>query len=56
LSSLSQRLKSLLTDESGQDLIEYALIAALIALAAIVAMKGLSNKISNEFNAVGNSL
>jgi pilus assembly protein Flp/PilA len=56
LSSLSQRLKSLWTDESGQDLIEYALIAALIALAAIVAMKGLSNKISNEFNAVGNSL
>ena len=27
-----------------------------LALAAIVAMKGLSNKISNEFNAVGNSL
>ena len=42
--------------ESGQDLIEYALIAALIALGAIVAMGSLSNKISNEFNSVGNSL
>jgi pilus assembly protein Flp/PilA len=51
-----QIVRSVLTDESGQDLIEYALIAALIALGAIVAMKSLSNKVSNEFNAVGNSL
>jgi pilus assembly protein Flp/PilA len=50
------RLRTFLTDESGQDLIEYALIAALIALAAITGMKTLSNKISNEFNTVGNSL
>jgi pilus assembly protein Flp/PilA len=49
-------VKSLLTDESGQDLIEYALVAALIALGAIAAMGSLRNKISNEFNAVGNSL
>jgi pilus assembly protein Flp/PilA len=48
--------KNLMNDESGQDLIEYALIAALIALGAIVAMGSLSNKISNEFNSVGNSL
>ena len=31
--------KNLLHDESGQDLIEYALVAALIALGAITAMK-----------------
>jgi len=49
-------LTSLFHDESGQDLIEYALIAALIAVAAITAMKGLDNKINNEFNAIGNSL
>jgi pilus assembly protein Flp/PilA len=49
-------LKRLLSDDSGQDLIEYALIAALIALSAIAAMGSLSNKISNEFNKVGNSL
>lgn len=54
---LSLRLLSnLLNDESGQDLIEYALIAALIAVAAIAAMRGLTNKINNEFNAIGNSL
>ena len=49
-------VRSILADESGQDLIEYALIAALIALGAITAMKGLSNKISNEFNTVGTSI
>jgi pilus assembly protein Flp/PilA len=43
-------------DESGQDLIEYALVAGLIGLGAVVAMTGLSGKISNAFNAVGNSL
>jgi pilus assembly protein Flp/PilA len=48
--------KHLLHNDSGQDLIEYALIAALIALGAILAMGGLSNKIANEFNRVGNSL
>jgi pilus assembly protein Flp/PilA len=54
--NLNRRLKSLLTDDSGQDLIEYALIAALVALGAILAMRGLSNKISNEFNTIGSSL
>jgi pilus assembly protein Flp/PilA len=48
--------RSLWTDESGQDLIEYALIAALIAISAVAAMGSLSNKVSNEFNKVGNSL
>jgi pilus assembly protein Flp/PilA len=49
-------LRSLLNDESGQDLIEYALIAALIAVAAIAALKGLTTKISAEFNTIGSSL
>jgi pilus assembly protein Flp/PilA len=43
-------------DDSGQDLIEYALVAGLIALGAVVAMTGLSGKIGNAFNSVGNSL
>jgi pilus assembly protein Flp/PilA len=43
-------------DESGQDLIEYALVAALIGLAAVAAMSGLSTKIKQAFNSVGNSL
>jgi pilus assembly protein Flp/PilA len=43
-------------DQSGQDLIEYALVAALIALGAIAAMTGLSGKIGSAFNAVGDNL
>jgi pilus assembly protein Flp/PilA len=49
-------LVALMKDESGQDLIEYALVAGLIALGAVVAMTGLSGKIGNAFNSVGNSL
>jgi pilus assembly protein Flp/PilA len=51
-----QLLSSLLKDESGQDLIEYAWIAALIAVAAITALRGLDNRISSEFNTIGSSL
>ena len=43
-------------DEPGQDLIEYALVAGLIGLGAVVAMTGLPGKISNACNAVGNGL
>ncbi len=47
---------NLLRDESGQDLIEYALVAALIALGAIAAMNGVATGISNAFSAVGSDL
>jgi pilus assembly protein Flp/PilA len=49
-------LANLLNHDSGQDLIEYALVAAVLALAAVGAMSSLTNKIDNEFNKVGNSL
>ncbi len=49
-------LKNLLLDESGQDLIEYALVAALIALGAITAMKALASGISNAFSVVSSDL
>ena len=48
--------KNFVNDESGQDLIEYALVAALVGLGAVAAMKGLSNNIGNTFNSIGNSL
>lgn len=47
---------SLLQDESGQDLIEYALVAGLIGLGAVVAMSTLSTTIGNAFGTVGNQL
>jgi pilus assembly protein Flp/PilA len=53
---MKQLLKSLLNDESGQDLIEYALIAALIALVAITGLNGLAGSINSEFTKVGNDI
>ena len=47
---------SLLKEESGQDLIEYALVAGLIGLGAVLAMSGLATKIGTAFNSVGNNL
>ena len=49
-------LNNLLRDESGQDLIEYALVAALIALGAIAAMQGVAQGISTAFSAVSSDL
>ena len=49
-------LKNLHKEESGQDLIEYALIAALLAMAATAAMGTLANAIKGEFTNVGAEL
>ena len=53
---ISPSLKNLLTDEEGQDLIEYALVAALVGLGAVTALKGLSSKIGTSFSSVGSTL
>jgi len=49
-------LKSLHKDESGQDLIEYALIGLLIALAAITLMGQVGQSINKEFSKIASSL
>jgi len=51
-----ETLKKLIRDESGQDLIEYALVAALIALGSVVAMKGLATGINTAFTTVSTQL
>lgn len=43
-------------EESGQDLIEYALIAALIALAATVGMGSVASAINTAFSSIGAKL
>jgi pilus assembly protein Flp/PilA len=43
-------------DESGQDLIEYALVAALIALGAVTSMKTVSTAIGNAFGSIDTQL
>ena len=43
-------------EEEGQDLIEYSLLAALIAVACIVAMKALAVNINGIFTKIGAAL
>ncbi len=47
---------SLHNDESGQDLIEYALIAALLALAAVVTMSTLGSSINQAFSTISSTV
>jgi len=49
-------MKRLWKEEEGQDLIEYALLIALIALAATVGMGSLATKINTEFSNLGTDL
>ncbi len=46
----------ILKDERGQDLVEYALVVALIALAATAGMKTLATDINTAFTTVGGNL
>ncbi len=48
--------KNMLRDEAGATAIEYGLIAALIAVAAITAMSGLGTQLSTTFNKVTTSM
>jgi pilus assembly protein Flp/PilA len=56
LSKATNAWRRLLRDESGQNMIEYALVAALIALGAIVAMQGVATSLSTAFSKVSSHL
>ena len=56
MSNLTKILTTLLDDECGQDIVEYALIAALIAFAAIAGIGRVSSAVSSVFTAVGTKL
>ncbi len=48
--------KKLIRDEAGATAIEYGLIAALIAVAAITAMQGLGNELNTTFTTVSTKM
>ncbi len=50
------KLQSLMSREEGQDLVEYALLTALIALAAITGVKNVATAVNSVFNAISSSL
>jgi pilus assembly protein Flp/PilA len=49
-------INKLLRDEAGATAIEYGLIAALIAVAAITAMNGLGNQLKSTFNSTSSAM
>jgi len=53
---VKEALSLLHREEAGQDLIEYALIAALIALAATVGMGSVAKAINVAFSSIGAKL
>jgi len=53
---LVAKMQSKLVNEEGQDLIEYALVVALIAFAATAGMKTLATDINTAFTSIGSTL
>jgi pilus assembly protein Flp/PilA len=56
MNDLNRIFGKLLRDESGQDLIEYALVAALIALGATASMRTLATTIGSALGDIGSRL
>lgn len=49
-------LRNQLRNEEGQDLAEYALLFALIALVAVGAVTALGGKVSQAFQSIANAI
>jgi len=49
-------LRKLHREESGQDMIEYALVAALIAFGATTTMTSLASTINSAYSLIGSKL
>jgi len=56
ISNFYAKFQTLITREDGQDLIEYALVVALIAFAATAGMNSLASGINTAFSGIGNML
>lgn len=49
-------LKKFLTEDEGQDMVEYGLLAAFIAVVAITAIQALGNQIATVFQGIKDKL
>ncbi|MGO8758975.1 MAG: Flp family type IVb pilin [Terracidiphilus sp.] len=54
--ALYVRLQNLMNREEGQDLVEYALLVCLIALAAITGVNKVASAVTIVFNNISSSL
>lgn len=56
MKTLKQILWEVLTLEDGQDMIEYGLMAALLGLGTMAALRGEKTSIFNAFSSIGSAL
>jgi pilus assembly protein Flp/PilA len=54
--ALYVKLQNLMSREEGQDLVEYALLVCLIALAAITGVNKVAGAVTTVFSNISNSL
>ena len=56
MKNLITRMRALTRDDSGQDLLEYALLVALIALVAVAAVTSTGQSVNKIFDTVSSKL
>jgi pilus assembly protein Flp/PilA len=56
MDAIVQLFDRIVREEDGQDMIEYALLAALLAVAAVTALIALGPKVSGVFTSVDGDL
>ena len=54
--AVALRRDAFITDESGQDLVEYAMLMAFVALACLLGLMNLGTAINNTYSSASNSL
>jgi pilus assembly protein Flp/PilA len=54
--NLVYRVRNFLNQEDGQDLVEYALVVALVAFGAVAGERALSSGINNAFSKISATL
>ena len=55
-SVLLNQLHQFSEDESGQDLVEYALLGALMALGAVSSLKSVASGVTGIFTSIGSTI
>ena len=53
---LVNRMRAFVREDSGQDLLEYALLVALIALVAVGAVTAAGEKVNTIFNQIASAI
>ena len=56
MATLITRMRALVRDDEGQDLIEYALLAGLISLVAVAAITTAGTNVNGIFEKIGGKL